>query len=97
MRVELPSQLVFTEKPNLFVRISGIISRPGKNLPSETVLKIVAKHSVENAEVKNTETTSKGKKPNSIIWDRNILKVDEIKSIRVKKAYYEWSLVHSYG
>ena len=84
------------ETPNLFVGISGIISRPGENLPLETVLRIVTRGAAEAAGVRNTGSISVGKKANFIVLDRDILTAEEIKSTRVKKTWFEGKLVYDY-
>jgi predicted amidohydrolase YtcJ len=94
--VSIGTDWFLPETPNLFAGISGIISRPGENLPLETVLKIVTKGAAEAAGVKNTGSISKGKKANFIILDRNILTEKEIKSTRVKKTYFEGKMVYDY-
>jgi len=94
--ISIGSDWFLPETPNLFAGISGIVSRPGENLPLETVLKIVTKGAAEAAGLKNTGSIEKGKKANFIILDRNILSAKEIKSTRVKKTYFEGKLVYDY-
>jgi predicted amidohydrolase YtcJ len=94
--ISIGSDWFLPETPNLFAGISGIVSRPGENLPLETVLRIVTRGAAEAAGVRNTGSISVGKKANFIILDRNILKAEEIKSTRIKKTWFEGKLVYDY-
>jgi predicted amidohydrolase YtcJ len=94
--ISIGSDWFLPETPNLFAGISGIISRPGENLPLETVLRIATRRAAEAAGVKNTGSIQVGKKANFIILDRDILTAEEIKSTRVKKTWFEGKLVYDY-